>query len=274
MIRRLFAALLAAMAAAAAARAETPCPLSAPCATATGEYAMTVPKDWDGASPLRPILFFHGHNSTMKSAIRSGALRDAFVANGWVLIAPNGERRGDGPRRWPARPGADWRDDLTFAMDVLADAGARVPFEGKPVVAGFSAGGSMAWMLGCYRGDAFGAVISVAGALRRPNPETCPSPAPRALHVHGFADPQVPFEGRAIRDWHQGDVHQTLDLFRRSHGCRSNPAEIAIGDGWRSRRWDCAGGLFYLEHDGKHGLPRGWADRAMRWLTSGAAPVE
>ena len=137
-----------------------------------------------------------------------------------------------------------------------------------------SAGGSMAWMVGCYDGARVAAVISVAGALRRPNPETCPSPPARALHIHGFADPQVPFEGRGIRDWHQGDVHETLALFRRSHGCRSNPHAIAVGDGWRSRRWDCAGGLFYLEHDGKHGLPRGWTERAHVWLETGAAPVE
>ena len=274
MIRTLLACIAAFAALAPSARSETPCSLDAPCETATGEYALAFPDGWDGETPLRPIVFFHGHNSSMRSTIRSGALRGAFVADGWLLIAPNGERRGDGPRRWPARPDASWRDDLDFTLDVLADVSARAPLRGKPVVSGFSAGGSMAWMVGCYHGDKVDAVISVAGALRRPNPEICPAPPPRALHIHGFADPQVPFEGRSIRDWHQGDVHQTLALFRRSHGCRSNPHDIAVGDGWRSRRWDCAGGLSYLEHDGKHGLPRGWGDKAKRWLDTGIAPVE
>lgn len=128
----------------------------------------------------------------------------------------------------------------------------------------------MAWMIGCYEGSRFAAVISVAGALRRPVPETCPDPAPRALQVHGFGDPQVPFEGRAIRDWHQGDVFETLALMRRSVGCRSNPSAIAVGT-WRSRVWEgcLRGALAYLEHDGKHGLPRGWSEIAHWWLESG-----
>lgn len=274
MFRKYLAAVLFAVSAMAAQAAETPCSLAAPCETATGEYALAFPDDWDGATPLKPILFFHGHNSSMNSTIRSGALNRNFVADGWLLIAPNGERAGDGPRRWPARPGAEWRDDMAFTFEVLADVAARVPLAAKPVVSGFSAGGSMAWMVGCYRGGEVDAVISVAGALRRPNPDTCPSPPPRAFHLHGFADPQVPFEGRGIREWHQGDVHETLSLFRRSHGCRSNPHEIAVGDGWRSRRWDCAGGLFYLEHDGKHGLPRGWGKKAKTWFDTGRASVE
>ena len=260
--------------AAGAVQAKSPCPLEAPCAAGEGEYAIAVPDDWDGEAPLKPILFFHGHNSSMKSTIRSGALSANFVDQGYVLIAPNGAPNDRGIRRWPARPDAEWRDDMKFTFDVLADAATRVPLDGAPIVSGFSAGGSMAWMVGCYRGGEVEAVISVAGALRRPNPETCPSPPPRAFHLHGFADPQVPFEGRGIRNWHQGDVRETLSLFRRSHGCRSNPHEIAVSDGWRSRRWDCASGLFYLEHDGMHGLPRGWGERAKAWLDTGRVDLD
>ncbi len=256
------------------ARAEAPCPLEAPCEVSGGEYALALPGDWDGATPLRAMVFYHGHNSTMASTIRSAGLRESFVDQGWLLIAPNGAAGETGVRRWPARPDADWRNDMAFTDAVLEDVAARVPLLGSPVVAGFSAGGSMAWMYGCYEGDKVAAVISVAGALRRPNPETCPSPPPRALHIHGFADMQVPLEGRGIRAWHQGDAHETLALFRHSHDCRSQPDAIEIGVLWRSRSWDCADGLFYLEHDGGHGLPRGWTEKAVEWLRTGGAPVE
>lgn len=259
-----------------AARAETPCAVDAPCAAGAGEYALVFPDRWDGERPLKPILFFHGHNSSMKSTARSGGLRESFVANGYLLIAPNGEPNERGIRRWPARPDAVWRDDMAFTLAVLDDVAARVPLDGAPVVAGFSAGGSMAWMMGCYHGDRFAAVVSVAGALRRPNPETCPNPSPRAFHLHGFKDAQVPFEGRGIGDWHQGDVHETLALFRRSNACRSNPNAIEIGEGFRSRHWTtCRGGdLAYVEHDGGHGLPRGWTEIARTWLETGAIPIE
>lgn len=269
---------LAATAAASAAQDERPCRLETPCKVETSEYALVFPAEWDGEAALKPFVFFHGHNSSMASTARSGGLRDSFVTQGYLLIAPQGERSGEGrPRRWPARPGAGWRDDVAYTLSVLDDVAKRVPLEGRAVVSGFSAGGSMAWMMGCYEGARVSAVMSVAGALRRPNPETCEPMAPRAFHVHGFADAQVPFEGRAIRDWHQGDVRQTLALFRRSHGCRSNPGEITIGEHWRARVWtSCAddADLAYLEHDGGHGLPPGWSDIAARWLETGVLSLD
>ncbi|MEM7546898.1 MAG: alpha/beta hydrolase-fold protein [Pseudomonadota bacterium] len=262
------------------AHADAACTLEAPCSVGEGaeigEYAMLTPEGWDGEAPLRPIMFLHGHNSSMKSTINSGSLRSSFVDQGFVLIAPQGNaRNGAGPRRWPGTPDPDWRDDRAFLLAVLDDVAARLPLAGVPVISGFSAGGSMAWMMGCYHGDRFGAVISVAGALRRPNSPDCTMP-PRALHVHGFGDSQVPLEGRGIRDWHQGTVADTLALFRQSRGCRSNPDAITIGADWRTRVWQsCVGGhLAYVEHDGGHGLPRGWSEIAARWLESGALPQE
>lgn len=249
--------------------ADGACAEASPCTVSEGDYLLSFPPDWDGTTPLPAVMFFHGHNASAKSTVRSGGLHDSFVARGYLLIAPNGAQRASGVRSFPARPDfGGGRDDVAFALRILDDVAARVPLDTSRVtVSGFSAGGSMAWMMGCYAGSRFDAVISVAGALRRPNPVDCADPSPRGLQVHGFADPQVPFEGRAIRDWHQGDVHETLALMRRAIGCRSNPTKIQVGT-WRSRVWgDCEGGdLAYLEHDGKHGLPRGWSDIARVWL--------
>ena len=261
-------------AAPALAAAERPCAKDAPCQVKGGEYYLAYPKGWDGAAPLSAIIFFHGHNSSGLSPLRSRGLRESFVDRGYLLISPNGVARPNGVRAWPARPGhGGGRDDIAFTLDVLDDAKSRAPIDAERViVSGFSAGGSMAWMLGCYAGDRFAAVISVAGALRRPNPdEVCPNPSPRAFQVHGFADKQVPLEGRGIRDWHQGDVHETLTLFRASNSCRSNPDDIAVGEAWRTRHWrTCQGGdLAYVEHDGGHGLPRGWTNLAVRWFEEG-----
>lgn len=251
---------------------ERPCTVADPCEVADGDYLLSFPPGWDGG-PLPAIVFFHGHNASAKSTVRSDGLRESFVKRGYLLIAPNGAPRASGVRSFPARPGfGGGRDDVAYTLSVLDDVSRRVPLDRKRItVAGFSAGGSMAWMMGCYQGRHFNAVISVAGALRRPNPATCPNPSPRGLQVHGFGDAQVPHEGRAIRDWHQGDVHETLSLMRRAIGCRSNPTGIMIGE-WRSRVWErCAhGDLAYLEHDGGHGLPRGWTEIARDWLETGA----
>lgn len=268
---RYFLLALSVLAASAISATAAPCAKDAPCKVEGGEYFLAFPNGWNGESAMPAILFYHGHNSSGLSPLRSRGLRESFLYRGYLLISPNGAARPNGVRAWPARPGhGGGRDDIAFSLRVLGDAAAKARIDpARIIVAGFSAGGSMAWMMGCYEGDRFAAVISVAGALRRPNPQgVCPNPAPRALQIHGFSDKQVPFEGRGIRDWHQGDVHETLGLFRRSNRCRSNPDRIDVGPVWRTRHWrSCAGGdLAYVEHDGGHGLPRGWTNLAVRWF--------
>jgi len=89
------------------------------------------------------------------------------------------------------------------------------------------------------------------------------------MQVHGFADGQVPFEGRGIRDWHQGSVWEALDKARHANSCRSNPDEIEITENFRSRVWDvsCDAAPVRIDvHDGGHGLPNGWTSRAREFL--------
>ncbi len=255
--------------------ADRPCSKDTPCEVQGGEYYLAFPESWDGTSKMPAIMFYHGHNSSGLSPLRSRGLRESFLDRGYLLISPNGVARPGGVRAWPARPGhGGGRDDVAFSLTVLENVAAKIPVDlERVIVSGFSAGGSMAWMMGCYAGDRFAAVISVAGALREPHPDgLCPNPAPRALQVHGFADKQVPFEGRGIREWHQGDVHETLSLFRRTNRCRSNRDTIEVGETWRTRHWrSCQfGDLAYAEHDGGHGLPRGWTNLAVEWFEEGS----
>jgi polyhydroxybutyrate depolymerase len=114
-------------------------------------------------------------------------------------------------------------------------------------------------------------MVSVAGALRRPNTTDCAGLADLpVLQIHGFADNQVPFEGRAIRDWHQGSVWDSLNLALQANGCRTHADELTIEDRFRSRSWDasCTGAPIRIDvHDGGHGLPQGWTARAHAFFT-------
>jgi polyhydroxybutyrate depolymerase len=255
--------------------AETPCGQETPCTIEGGDYHLVFPTGWDGATPLPALVFFHGHNSSSRSIFRAGSLRRDFAEQGYLLIAPNGARfAGRNTRGWPAREGVtDARDDIAFTLAVLDDAAARVPIDPARVFAGgFSAGGSMAWRLACYGNAAgrFAGFVSVSGALRRPIPDqACPTGPIRMLHIHGFTDRQVPLEGRGIRDWHQGDVFESLGLARATNDCRSNPDRIWVEDGFRCRDWSAScqrGGLRLCLHDGGHGLPRGWTARARAYF--------
>lgn len=251
-----------------------PCDAEAPCTIDRGEYYLAFPENWDGVTPLPALVFFHGHRSSGLSVLNSASLRDAFASHGFLLIAPNGAMLPDSETRaWPARPVTDGRrDDVAFALAVLDDVERQVPLDRSRIyAAGFSAGGSMAYMLACYEGQHFAGIVSISGALRRPIPEgdSCPGGPVNVLHFHGYADTQVPLEGRAIGDWHQGDVFESLGLMRRTAGCRSNPASIALGDLYWCRTWaDCESGrglVFCLHPDG-HRIPSGWAGIAFDWM--------
>ncbi|MEO1494962.1 MAG: polyhydroxybutyrate depolymerase [Pseudomonadota bacterium] len=272
MLRVLTFAVLAALQPWSTATADPLCGAAqTPCEIDGGSYHMAVPEGWDGASPLPAIVFFHGHRSSGKSVLK-GSIQATFGTD-YAIIAPNGPKspRGD-YRFWPARPQTDpIRDNIAFLEAVVADAADRVALDrGRILVGGFSAGGSMAWRVACQRGGAFAGYVSVAGALRRPVPDDgCPGGPANLLHIHGFNDAQVPFEGRQIRDWHQGDVFESLGLIRAANACRSNPHVIEVGAPFSCRRWNaCASGaeVELCLHDGGHGLPKGWAAHAKSWF--------
>ncbi|SDZ28531.1 polyhydroxybutyrate depolymerase [Jannaschia faecimaris] len=263
--------ILALLLAAPVAAQPIPCGPDAACEIAGGSYYLVPPTGWDGESPLSALIFFHGHRGSGAQIFRSGGLKGTFGDSGYLLIAPNGAlREGSNIRSYPARDGAG-RDDVAFTLAVLDDVAARLPLDRSRVFAsGFSAGGSMAWLLACEAGEHLAGMVSVAGALRRPNPTDCAGlRGLPVMQVHGFADGQVPFEGRAIRDWHQGSVWETLDRAQVANGCRSNPDQISMTDIYRIRDWaaSCDGAPVRLAvHDGGHGLPRGWTDMARDFL--------
>lgn len=245
------------------------CGPDGPCEIEGGSYHLRLPEG-DGPHPV--LIWYHGHRGNGASIHRSGGLQRDFLDHGYALLAPNGFQSGNGARSYPARDGAP-RDDVAFTFAALEDASGRASLDLARIYAGgFSAGGSMAWLLACKAGGSLSGMVSVAGALRRPNSTDCAGLAGLPiLQIHGFGDGQVPMEGRRIRNWHQGSVWEAMDRARDANGCRSNPDEIEFDEGFRSRRWDrsCSKAAVRLDlHDGGHGLPQGWTARARSFLES------
>lgn len=257
---------------------DVPCGPGAACEAGGGSYHIVLPADWDGTTPLPSMIFFHGHRGSGAQIFRSAGLNRSFGDAGYLLIAPNGPMRaGQGYRTNPARMGAE-RDEVAFVRAVLDDVAGRLPLELDRIYAsGFSAGGSMAWLFACEANDVLAGMVSVAGALRRPNPTDCAGlEGLPVMQVHGFTDAQVPLEGRGIGDWHQGSVWDALDRARLRNGCRSNPDQILIDGSFRIRSWnascDTGGRVRLVMHDGGHGLPPGWTDLARDFLEGAQTP--
>lgn len=247
------------------------CGPDTPCEIDGGSYHMLMPEQT--AENMPALVFFHGHNATGGMIFRGGIKAD-FAGAGYVVIAPNGTPiEGRATLRWAGREGGS-RDDVEFVMDVIADATTKADIDPDRIyVAGFSAGGSMAWLMACKEAERFAGFASISGALRQPNDTTdCPTAPVRFLQIHGFGDAQVPFEGRGIGNWHQGSIWDSLALARRANQCRSNPDTIDVSDPFRCRTWadSCgAGAVRFCEHDGGHGMPSGWTTMARDWFEAG-----
>lgn len=250
--------------------AQSDCGPEAPCEIANGSYHMIA--EPNATDPAPALVFFHGHNASGEM-IFGGGIEATFADHGYVVIAPNGTPiTGRSTYRWAGRNGGP-RDDVAFTLDVVADAATRTPIDPERIyVAGFSAGGSMAWLMACKAAEKFAGFASIAGALRQPNDVTdCPSAPVRFLQIHGFSDNTVPFEGRALGDWHQGSIWDSLSLARTANACRSHPDRITVATPYRCRTWDdsCgAGAIRICAHDGGHGLPAGWTQLARDWFES------
>ena len=245
------------------------CGPDAPCEVEGGSYHLRLP---DGPGPHPVLIWYHGHRGNGASIHRGGGLQREFLEHGYALLAPNGYQTEGRPRSYPARDNAP-RDDVAFTFAVLKEAGTRAALDMDSIfVGGFSAGGSMAWLLACKAGDRLSGLVSISGALRRPNETDCAGLADLpVMQVHGFGDTQVPFEGREIRDWHQGSIWDILERARVANGCRSNPDKIEIGPDFSTRMWDvsCTRAPVQLDiHNGGHGLPKGWSARARIFLES------
>lgn len=263
MLRALMLALLLGVApvSAAACGGQTACPVE------DGIYHIALPEGPASGT----VVFLHGYGGRGERVVANAGLIAQFTDRGYALIAPTALPRIAGrPNSWNSLMTAARRDDIAYIRAVLADATARFGLPVQALVSGFSGGGMMVWRLACNAPESFAAYAPIAGLMWRPLPETCDGPV-RLLHVHGWADPVVPLEGRTVGGgWlTQGDLFVGLNLLRDASACvRDDPDSYDAQGTYLIRRWtDCApgGDLSFALHPGGHSIPKGWAALALDW---------
>jgi len=266
------AALLGGLAAAGAAAAQ--CGVERACVVASGEYRIRLPDGAREDAPLGAVMYFHGYRASAEGVMRNKGLARMADELGVALIAPDGAGQ---TWSYPGSPSTR-RDEFRFVAEVLDDVTARFPVDPSRIMAaGFSMGGSMVWYLACRMGARFAGFAPIAGAFWEPLPQSCPSPMPRMIHVHGMADRVVPYEGREVRPgYRQGDVAESIAVWMSQERCDAGgPSREAIGAAHATldctRRYACGGGFIELcLHAGGHSMRAEWIRRAWRLLD---APV-
>jgi len=223
-------------------------------------------------------MHLHGYGGSGSKIIAREGFVKQFTKRGYALIVPNALPWEEGkPSDWAVRDG--WliypRRDTLFLREVLEDAAARAGVDtDRLLLTGFSRGGSMVWDIACHAPEFALAYAPAAGGFWQPMPRECRGPA-NFLHVHGFADPTVPLEGRTWRNeayqftLSQADIWEGLKLWRLENQCPSNASMHDISDGLWRKSWTCENGSLELVlHKGKHGLPPGWAAIVLNWFES------
>ncbi|WP_254054534.1 PHB depolymerase family esterase [Roseovarius sp. EL26] len=242
------------------------------CQIAEGEYHIAVPeRATKGNQPV--VVFLHGYGSHGGNTINNENLIMPMLERGYVVIAPSGLPRENGPgSSWAFLPGDDRRDELAFINAVLDDVKSKVSIDRTQVLlAGFSEGAFMTSYIACQTPEAFAAYAPLAGGFWRPHPAQCAGPV-RLLQTHGWSDGTVPIEGRPLAGgkYLQGDIFQTLQIWREANACDQMRADVRTTDGpyWRRVWTHCTPGsaLEFALHEGSHNLPESWADMALNWF--------
>lgn len=193
-----------------------------------GQYIVSLPANYDPATPYPLGFAFHGRNRTGPNCQEGdcagfqAAMEDDAILIYMTSLGGTGWE-GDGEREI----------NVEFFNSVLnAMVAGYCVDEGRVFAAGTSSGAHFVNILGCRFGDRLLAIAPVAGYL--PEKDNCVDSV-AALVVHGIADVHVPFSaGEEARDfWRDrngcsaetvppiADVHAAVEAEPESHACAS-----------------------------------------------------
>lgn len=192
-------------------------------------YFLHVPANLAADQPIPLVLAFHGYTGTgetMEIATGFDGLADTF---GFLVAYPNGTGP-VGETSWNAVGCCGFAkynnvDEAAFVRAIIADIQADARIDPKRVYAtGFSNGAFLAYRFGCEMSETFAAVAPVAGVLL--NNPCRPAQPVSVLHIHGMADPSVPYAGgmTPAEDGVFESVEVSIATWVQLNGCPSTPA--------------------------------------------------
>lgn len=179
-------------------------------------------------APSGAIVFAHGYRGSAKGTMKNLNMRRMAEEMGVALIAVKSLRDDWAIPNAPGDFDSDGSTEFAYFEAVLDDAEQRFGLDRDQVMmTGFSAGGMMVWELACNRPDLFAGFAPIAGTFWKGPPDTCVAPA-NVVHIHGTTDRTVPLEGRRIGQTWQGNIFETLSMYREFGGY-GRPKETQIG---------------------------------------------
>jgi polyhydroxybutyrate depolymerase len=188
-------------------------------------YRVHVPSSAGTDRPVPLVFLFHygfGTGEGMQKNTQMDAIADR---EGFITVYADGVARGWNAGTCCGRASEENIDDVGFVVAMIKEIGARHPIEPKRIYAtGLSNGGMFAYRLACEKSDTFAAVGVVSAVVRTSscNP-TRPVPI---IHIHGTADPRVPWKGGVGKNKATGynpPVMETIEGWVKRNGCSPTP---------------------------------------------------
>ena len=245
------------------------CGANSRCDVDGGYYLAAEPEGWDGNTPLRLVVYFHGWNGSPEGAFRNKGMVRGATSRGALFVAPfaqTGFWRQMGQGR--AERG---RDEAAYVRAVMEDVRRRWPIdETQTLASGFSRGGSMVWNVACYTGDLFRAYAPIAGGFWRSNPKTCATGPVNLRHIHGLSDNVVAFDKVGV--YNSMPIPAGFEVLARVNGTSDIERKVPSGDDRLTcTRWDHSESNRALElclHDRGHSIPAEWVGQGLDWLAN------
>jgi polyhydroxybutyrate depolymerase len=223
--------------------------------------------------PWPLVIVLHGSSGDAGSVERESGMDSLADASRFLVAYPNatGGAFGLYPTDWNAGNccGAAYRDnidDLGFIAALIQDVSAHVPVDVHRIyVAGFSAGGRMAYHVGCQLAPTIAAIGVISGSLV--DNGCTPTTKVPLFAVHGTDDPEVPYGLDAPAP--TGDVPALADSLPPSvqywtalNACTTGSDSTTAADVVRTLFTPCAAAdvAFYTIQGGTHGWPGGPVD--------------
>lgn len=218
-----------------------------------------VPPGYDPSAGTMLVLNFHGFTSDAAQQMLLSEMNGASDARGFLVVYPQGVARSWNAGACCGTAWLDAVDDVGFVEALLDELSDELCIDPRRIYAtGMSNGGFLSHRLACELSGTFAAIAPVAGVLGV-EPEDCTPPRPvPVMHIHGTADPVVPYEGSLTF----ASVEETVARWRQLDGCSTNSSPLVDqGDAWCVSWSDCDEGAEVVRctiEGGGHTWPGGF----------------
>jgi polyhydroxybutyrate depolymerase len=241
-------------------------------------YSLYVPATLLDDHPVPLLVAFHGGGGSGSQFARASGFDAIADEEGFLVVFPDGATgtwNAGGCCGVAEREGVD---DVAFVRRLIEEIAADHDVDADRVyVAGHSNGAMLAYRLACELGDVVAAAGAQSGGLEV---DRCAPARPVSLiHLHGTADPRVPYGGGVGPDSRVGNdfrsAPESAGIVAAADGCDPDPAEAADPDNGavRTTTWSCPDAAVELVT--VEGAGHGWfgSDRAARLGNESAGVV-